>query len=137
VIYLIVKTQPGLLAQGRLARTLLGATRDWIAQLSGVELEIHKGRPGLFNGERKVAAIGISIHNHVSMHGIAINLCNDLSAWRTIVPCGEPGVRPQTLSEAAGREFRPQDFINPMPEWLKQTWGYSDVALTASLDEMI
>jgi lipoyl(octanoyl) transferase len=127
VLYPIVKTRPGLVAQGRLARTLLTTVRDWLRDLSGVRLEIPKGRPGLFWGERKVAAIGLSIRQRVSMHGIAINLCNDLDPWRAIVACGEPGTLPATLTEAAGRPFAPEDLLAAMPDWLRRAWGYDAV----------
>jgi lipoate-protein ligase B len=130
VIYAIVKTLPGLLAQGRMSHTLLTTVRDWLVGLSGVALESHKGRPGLFVGERKAAAIGISVRGRVSMHGIAVNLCNDLSPWRAIVPCGEPTTRPVTLSELAGRRFTPDELIAALPEWLKSAWGYDAVERT-------
>ena len=127
VIYPIVRTRGGLMAQARMSRTLLETVRDWIAQRTGVALEIPRGRPGLFAGDRKAAAIGISIHGRVTMHGIAINCCNDLSPWEAIVPCGEPGVRPITLSELAARRIEPGDFINNLPVWLQTSWGYREV----------
>lgn len=129
VIYPIVKTQGGMLAQAKMARLLLASVRDWLAELTGAELVIHKGRPGLFHGLRKVAAIGISIHGRVSMHGIAINLCNDLSPWQAIVPCGEPSTRPMTLTEVIGRRIEPAELIEKLPEWLQSAWGYEAVAL--------
>lgn len=127
VIYPIARTQGGMLAQARISMLLLGAVRDWIHEHAGVELAIQKGRPGLFFGQRKVAAIGISIHGRVTMHGIAINLCNDLSPWRAIVPCGEPSTQPMTLSEIAGTLIEPCDLLKSMPEWLRRTWGYERV----------
>ena len=129
VIYPILKTQGDTLAQAKLARLLLTATRDWIAALTGAELVIPKGRPGLFAGVRKVAAIGISIHGRVSMHGIAINLCNDLTPWRTIVPCGEPSTRPITLSEVLGRRIEPAELLAEMAAWLRSAWGYGRVEI--------
>lgn len=135
VIYPIVRVQPGLMAQARLSRTLLTTVRDWLAETTGVNLTIHRGRPGLFLGERKIAAIGISIHGYVSMHGIAINLCNDLSPWRAIVPCGEPSTLPMTLSEAAGRTWTPHDLLATMPAWLPRAWGYDTVEPVA-LDDL-
>lgn len=129
VIYPIMKTQGSTLAQAKVSRLLLTATRDWLAALCGAELVIHKGRPGLFWGLRKVAAIGISVHGRVTMHGIAINLCNDLSPWRAIVPCGEPSTRPITLSEVLGTKIEPGALIEKMPEWLRATWGYGAVEI--------
>eukprot|EP01117_Protostelium_nocturnum_P013630 TRINITY_DN50_c1_g1_i1.p1 TRINITY_DN50_c1_g1~~TRINITY_DN50_c1_g1_i1.p1 ORF type:complete len:272 (-),score=97.39 TRINITY_DN50_c1_g1_i1:779-1594(-) len=37
---------------------------------------------------RKIAAIGISASNHVSMHGLAINVFNSLDPFDAIIPCG-------------------------------------------------
>lgn len=127
VIYPIVKTHEGLLAQARLARALLENTADLIEKVSGVRAQIERGRPGLFVGGRKLAAIGISIRGRVSMHGIAINLCNDLAPWRWIIPCGEPSTRPITLSELIGKKIEPAEWIPLLPDWLKSNWGYQNV----------
>jgi lipoyl(octanoyl) transferase len=131
VIYPIILTHPGLLSQARLSRALLAATRDWIAEQTGVALEIHKGRPGLFSKDgQKAAAIGLSIRGGVSMHGIAINLCNELASWRAIIPCGEPETQPVTLSELAGRRIAPDELISHLPDWLRDTWGYNKVKIS-------
>ncbi len=129
VIYPIVKTHEGLLAQARLARALLEATADLVEQLSGVRAAIERGRPGLYVKGRKLAAIGISIRGRVSMHGIAINLCNDLAPWQWIIPCGEPSTRPVTLSELAGKRIEPKDWIARLPAWLQSHWGYRQIEL--------
>lgn len=38
--------------------------------------------------ERKISAIGIKCSRFVSMHGLALNVSSDLSAFGGIVPCG-------------------------------------------------
>lgn len=40
----------------------------------------------------KIASLGFKIKHGHSYHGIAINLCNDLSAFRAINPCGYAGM---------------------------------------------
>lgn len=47
---------------------------------SGVWVE---GQPA-----RKVAAIGVRVARGVAMHGVALNVVNDLSRFEAIVPCG-------------------------------------------------
>ncbi len=37
---------------------------------------------------RKIAAIGMRIHNKVSMHGFALNINTDLKYFTYIIPCG-------------------------------------------------
>ncbi|OPZ07450.1 MAG: Octanoyltransferase [candidate division BRC1 bacterium ADurb.BinA292] len=134
VIYPIVKTQGGLLAQAWLSRLLLAAVSDWLANLTGVATQLEKGKPGLFVDGRKVAAIGISIHRRVAMHGIAVNVCNDLAPWQSIIPCGEPERRPITLSEAAGRPLDPADLVAAIPAWLHSAWGYRRIDTLADAD---
>jgi len=46
---------------------------------------------GVWVENRKIAAIGISIHQGVSMHGFALNVCTDLDYFSYIVPCGIRG----------------------------------------------
>lgn len=58
--------------------------------------EVHgrtvKGRPGVWIGSRKIAAIGVSIRGGVTMHGAALNVTNDLTWFNAIVPCGLHGL---------------------------------------------
>lgn len=43
---------------------------------------------GAWVGDEKVAAIGVKIRRWVSLHGIALNVNNDLAPFSQIVPCG-------------------------------------------------
>ncbi|MDE2767956.1 MAG: lipoyl(octanoyl) transferase LipB [Chloroflexota bacterium] len=51
-----------------------------------------KGRPGVWIGSRKIAAIGVSIRGGATMHGAALNVTNDLTWFNAIVPCGLHGL---------------------------------------------
>lgn len=72
-----------------------------IAQLEqyGLHAERRPGYTGVWVGNAKVAAIGIGLHNWVSYHGIALNVSNDLSPFRLIVPCGIPHLPVTSLAE--------------------------------------
>ena len=37
---------------------------------------------------KKIAAIGIRVKKWVAYHGFSLNVCNDLSKYKGIVPCG-------------------------------------------------
>ena len=58
----------------------------------GLETQRIDGRSGVWvrdhQGDRKIAAIGIRVAKGVTMHGFALNVNPDLSAFKTIVPCG-------------------------------------------------
>jgi lipoate-protein ligase B len=51
----------------------------------------------------KVAAIGVRIKDRVSMHGLALNVQDDLKLFSTIVPCGIQGRGVTSLTRLADR----------------------------------
>lgn len=53
--------------------------------------------------ERKVAAIGVRVARGVTMHGFALNVCPDLTAFDRIVPCGIDDADVTSLSLELGR----------------------------------
>ena len=40
------------------------------------------------NNLKKIAAIGIRVRKWIAYHGFALNVCNDLSKYNGIIPCG-------------------------------------------------
>ncbi len=40
------------------------------------------------NKSKKIAAIGIKVKKWIAYHGFALNVCNDLSKYNKIIPCG-------------------------------------------------
>ncbi len=59
----------------------------------GIHGERRAGRVGIWvvqpgGGEAKIGAIGVRVRRWVSYHGLAINLCPELSHFQGIVPCG-------------------------------------------------
>ncbi len=127
ILYPIVKLTGGSLAAGRMARALLESMRSWLQERHGVQTQIPKGRPGLFFEGRKLLSVGISVRQAVSIHGIAMNLSNDLGLWNHIVSCGEPTTRPVSLSELLGREITPASQRDSIRRWLESDWGYTRV----------
>jgi len=68
-----------------LIRTIkhFGLRSERLERATGVWLDA-----GVKGKERKVAAIGMRIHNKVSMHGFALNVNTDLDYFSHINPCG-------------------------------------------------
>ncbi|HEX4639074.1 MAG TPA: lipoyl(octanoyl) transferase LipB [Chthoniobacterales bacterium] len=58
-----------------LARYAISATR-------------REGLTGVWIDNRKIASIGVGVRHWITMHGFALNVCGDLSAFAHIVPCG-------------------------------------------------
>jgi len=54
-------------------------------------------------GDRKIAAIGLRVAMGVTMHGFALNVNPDLSAYSKIIPCGIADAKVTSLSAELGR----------------------------------
>jgi lipoyl(octanoyl) transferase len=59
----------------------------WLAA-QGLAAGRRSGYPGVWVGKDKICAVGMHFRRGVSMHGLALNLSPDLSAFGAIVPCG-------------------------------------------------
>jgi lipoyl(octanoyl) transferase len=73
------------------------------------------GRSGVWivdeKGERKVAAIGIRVASGTSMHGFALNVNPDLSAFEAIIPCGIADADVTSLEIELGRKITLEEVI--------------------------
>ena len=58
---------------------------------------------GVWAGDRKIGSIGVRVREGVSMHGLAVNVDNDLQPFEWIVPCGIDHVRMTSVSRQTGR----------------------------------
>ncbi len=73
------------------------------------------GRAGIWlpadekGGDRKIAAIGIRVHEGVTMHGIAINANNSLAPYAQIIACGIQDAGTTTMAAEAGRDITVQE----------------------------
>jgi len=63
------------------------------------------GRPGVWVGEEKVAAIGVRVSRGVTTHGFALNVNTDLSYFEHIVPCGLAGTGVTSTQRLTGETF--------------------------------
>jgi lipoyl(octanoyl) transferase len=68
-----------------------------------------EGRSGVWvsdeKGSRKIAAIGIRVASGTSMHGFALNVAPDLSAFSAIIPCGIADAEVTSMERELGREI--------------------------------
>jgi len=73
------------------------------------------GRSGVWvvdgSSQRKIAAIGIRVASGVSMHGFALNIDPDLSAYDSIVPCGIDDASVTSLSKELGRSISTDEVL--------------------------
>jgi len=62
-------------------------------------------------GDRKIAAIGMRVSKGVTMHGFALNVNPDLSAYSKIVPCGFSDADVTSMAQELGREITVEEVL--------------------------
>lgn len=93
--------------------TDLGLATDRVEGRSGVWVRAdERGR------DRKLCAIGVRVARDVTMHGIAVNACPDLSAFDRIVPCGITDADVTSYSAELGRTVTPLELARPLEDHL-------------------
>ena len=104
----------------RLEAVIIAVLADY-----GIKAVRIKGRAGVWIDQdekgpaRKIAAIGIRVHEGVTMHGFAINCNNDLAPYAQIIACGITDAGVTTISQETGREVTPADLVSRIIEELR------------------
>jgi lipoyl(octanoyl) transferase len=77
----------------------------------GLETERVEGRSGVWapvgDTHLKIAAIGIRVADHTTMHGFALNCSNSLDPYETIIACGIKDAGTSTISALTGKHVTP------------------------------
>jgi len=96
-------------------RTLESALIE-VCAIFGISAQRVDGRSGVWvcdeKGERKIAAIGIRVASGVTMHGFALNVSPDLTAFGQIVPCGIDDAAVTSMARELGREIAVSEVIS-------------------------
>jgi len=81
----------------------------------GIPAERYCERSGVWirdkKGDRKIAAIGMRVAKGVTMHGFALNVNPDLSAYSKIVPCGIADADVTSMTQELGREVTIEEVL--------------------------
>ncbi len=84
----------------------------WLEQLLiellsayGIAASQRESLTGAWVEQRKIASIGVGVRHWITMHGFALNVRGDLSAFDHIVPCGIKNVTITSMANETGRAF--------------------------------
>ena len=92
-----------------------------VCELFGVKADRYCERSGGWvrdqKGDRKIAAIGLRVAKGVTMHGFALNVNPDLSAYSRIIPCGIAGAQVTSLAKELDRSMSVEEV---MPTLIKE-----------------
>ena len=69
----------------------------------GVIGQRRKSHPGVWVAEQKIASLGIRIKQRTTMHGLAINISNDVGLFSQFNPCGIEDCQVASLEMIIGR----------------------------------
>ena len=93
-----------------------------VCQELGIDAVRYCERSGVWlrdaDGDRKIAAIGIRVAKGVTMHGFALNVNPDLTAFSRIVPCGLPDAEVTSISKELGRNVTVSEVIPTVEKYL-------------------
>jgi len=92
-----------------------------VCELFGVKADSYCERSGVWvrdqKGDRKLAAIGLRVAKGVTMHGFALNVNPDLSAYSKIIPCGIADAQVTSLAKELNRSITVDEV---MPTLIKE-----------------
>lgn len=91
----------------------------------GLTTERVEGRSGVWvvddKGARKIAAIGIRVASGVTMHGFALNVAPDLSAFGAIIPCGIEDATVTSLAIELGRTISVEEVLPVVEKYMYES----------------
>ena len=88
----------------------------------GIEAEWHESRPGVWVGAEKICAVGVHVRRRVATHGFALNVNTDLSAFRTIVPCGLRDAGVTSIAKLLGTAFELENVAGRLVHALERSF---------------
>ena len=97
-LYPIIQLNRYKIGVRSLACILETATIDTL-QNFGINAERQLNSPGIWVRGRKIAALGLDVKKGINIHGVALNIHNDLSGFSCIEACGDSTVRYTSVSQ--------------------------------------
>ena len=88
----------------------------------GIKAERYCERSGVWvrdeKGDRKIAAIGLRVAKGVTMHGFALNVNPDLTAYAKIIPCGIADVKITSFEAELDRNITIEEVMSILKRYI-------------------
>ena len=78
---------------------------------------------GVWVGDKKICSVGVNVSRHISTHGFALNVSNDLCYFRYIRPCGLASEVMTSVSELSGRSVEVETFVSDAIRCFSEVFG--------------
>jgi lipoic acid synthetase len=89
--------------------------------------------PGVWIGAEKIAAIGLRLSRWITMHGLALNVNNDLTVFQNINPCGIKNCAVTSMAVQLGSSITMETLIPRVIHHFEKRFGVSIEPLPDSL----
>lgn len=106
-------------------RNYVTALEEWLIKSCmgfGIAASRLGGKPGIYTANGKIGALGVAVSAGLTMHGIALNVCNDLSLFDLILPCGEREIRPVSF-RTEGVSAKPEEVSEALERAFEAVFG--------------
>ena len=90
-----------------------------IYKISGAQRE---GLTGVWVEQRKIASIGVGVRHWITMHGFALNVCGDLTAFAHIVPCGISNIAITSMEKEIGKALAVIDIARDFEKVIREKY---------------
>ena len=92
----------------------------------GIDSQARADAPGVYVGDKKIAALGLRVKGGMSYHGLSLNLKMDTEPFTRINPCGYQGLQVAQLSDYVER-IDEQQLNTILTQHLASILGYNEV----------
>ncbi|MCX7854833.1 MAG: lipoyl synthase [Anaerolineae bacterium] len=90
----------------------------------GLRAERLEGHPGVWVNGRKIAAIGLSVQNGVTRHGLALNIAPRMAHFNLFIPCGLRDRGVTSMERELGYVPDPQEVTDQFVRMFAEVFGY-------------
>lgn len=92
----------------------------------GVHSRREPGYTGVWTEAGKIAAIGVRVSRHVTMHGFAINVSPDMTYFGHMNPCGIVDRQVTSLAAVSGSNVFIEDVVEALIPHFQDVFGFED-----------
>ena len=100
----------------------------------GIEAHLQCQGAGVWADQRKIASVGVAVDHWTSYHGLAINVCNDLSLFDWIVPCGQSDIEMTRVNDCLPQPIEVGAVADTLAAHFTELAGLADVRTVAAND---
>ncbi len=104
---------------GKFVNNIIEKIISFLEKDFGIKSGYDQKNPGIWVNGTKICSIGFDLTGGVSMHGIALNVCNSLDTFQYIIPCGISGCAMTTMEKVMGKKIKIEEAYEKLREYFK------------------